>query len=127
MPDIKPIQPKFHLQVLNADQLQAIKSATLHLLEQVGVKFPSEKALAVFAEHGARVDLDRQIVRLPPELVTEAMSRATTKTGLQVFVSLLDKEYQTGNSATEGFKEHMEIVFDRELPQWNYRAIPSIA
>ncbi len=76
MPDIKPIQPKFHLQVLSADQLQAIKSATLHLLEQVGVRFPSEKALAVFAEHGARVDLDSQIVRLPPELVTEAMSHA---------------------------------------------------
>jgi trimethylamine--corrinoid protein Co-methyltransferase len=76
MPDIKPIRPIFHLQVLNADQLQAIKSATLQLLEQVGVKFPSEKALAVFAEHGARVDLDSQIVRLPPELVTEAMSHA---------------------------------------------------
>jgi hypothetical protein len=60
-------------------------------------------------------------------VVTEAMSRATTKTGLHVFVSLLDKEYPAGNSATEGFKEHMEIVFDRELPQWNYRAIPSIA
>ena len=61
------------------------------------------------------------------DVVTEAMSQTSTKTGLRVFVSLLDKEYQAGNSATEGFREHMKIVFDRELPQWNYRAIPSIA
>lgn len=76
MPSIKPIQPKFHLEVLSADQLEAIKSATLHILEHVGVRFPSERALGVLAEHGAQVDMDTQIVRLSRELVTEAMSHA---------------------------------------------------
>jgi trimethylamine--corrinoid protein Co-methyltransferase len=76
MPDIKPIQPKFHLQVLSDDQLEAIRSATLRILDQVGVRFPSEKALGVFAEHGAQVDMQGQIVRLSPDLVTEAMSHA---------------------------------------------------
>jgi trimethylamine--corrinoid protein Co-methyltransferase len=76
MPDIKPIRAWFHLEVLSEEQLAAIKSATLHVLEQVGVQFPSERALRVFAEHGATVDLDGQIVRLPPDLVLEAMSRA---------------------------------------------------
>lgn len=59
------------------------------------------------------------------DVVRAAMGNATTKTGLQVVVSLLEKEYRAGNAVTEGFKEHMKIVFDRELPQWNYRAIPS--
>jgi trimethylamine--corrinoid protein Co-methyltransferase len=76
MPDIKPIHPKFHLEVLSADQIERIKSATLHILERVGVQFPSQQALRVFAEHGARVDMDSQIVRLPPDLVIEAMSHA---------------------------------------------------
>jgi len=76
VPNIQPIQPKFHLAVLNTEQRQAIKSATLHVLEQVGVRFPSQRALRVFAEHGAQVDWGSQIVRLPPELVTEAMSHA---------------------------------------------------
>jgi len=76
MVDIKPIRPKFHLEVLNADELAAIQSATLHILEHVGVCFPSERALRVFAQHGAHVDLDSQIVRIPPDLVTEAMSYA---------------------------------------------------
>ena len=76
MPDIKPIHPRFHLEVLSAEQLEAIKSATLHVLEHIGVCFPSERALRVFAEHGAQVDTDSQIVRLSPDLVTEAMSHA---------------------------------------------------
>ena len=76
MVDIKPIRPKFHLEVLSGDELVAIRSATLHVLEHVGVCFPSERALRIFAEHGAQVDVDSQIVRLSPDLVTEAMSHA---------------------------------------------------
>jgi len=76
MIDIKPIRPKSHQGVLSADELAAIQSATLHVLEHVGVSFPSEKALRVFAEHGAQVDVEGQIVRLSPDLVTEAMSHA---------------------------------------------------
>ncbi len=76
MSDIKPIRPKFHLDVLSADQLAEIKSATLHILEHVGIHFPSERALTVFAEHGAQVDREGQIVRLSPDLALEAMSAA---------------------------------------------------
>jgi trimethylamine--corrinoid protein Co-methyltransferase len=76
MIDIKPIRSKSHQGVLSADELAAIQSATLRVLEHVGVSFPSEKALSVFAEHGAQVDVEGQIVRLPPDLVTEAMSYA---------------------------------------------------
>jgi len=76
MPDIQPIHPRFHLTVLSPDQLEAIRSATLYVLEHVGVRFPSERALQVFAEHGAQVDWESQIVCLPPDLVLEAMSHA---------------------------------------------------
>ncbi len=76
MPGIKPIEPTFRLQVLSAEQLARIKAATLHILEHVGVRFPSDRALDVFAEHGARVEPATQIVHLPPELVLEAMGRA---------------------------------------------------
>ena len=74
--DIQPIQPRFHLEVLSADDTSQIQSATLHVLEQVGVQFPSDRALRVFAEHGALVDEDSSVVRLPPDLVTEAMGHA---------------------------------------------------
>lgn len=76
MVDINPIRPKYHLEVLSADELVSIQSATLQLLENVGVRFPSERALGIFAEHGAQVDKVSQIVRLPPDLVTKAIGHA---------------------------------------------------
>jgi trimethylamine--corrinoid protein Co-methyltransferase len=76
MANIAPIQSKLHMEVMNAQQLSAVKSTTLHVLEHVGVHFPSQRALRVFSEHGAQVDWDQQIVRLAPELVTEALGHA---------------------------------------------------
>ena len=76
MTNIQPIKPSFRLQVLSVEQIQEIKSATLHILEHVGIQFPSERAQRVFAEHGAQVDKDSHIVKVPPDLVMEAMSRA---------------------------------------------------
>jgi trimethylamine--corrinoid protein Co-methyltransferase len=45
-------------------------------MAEVGVRFPSERALCVFEDHGAQVDWDRQVVRLPPDVVVEAMGHA---------------------------------------------------
>jgi trimethylamine--corrinoid protein Co-methyltransferase len=73
---IEAIEPAFHIEVLSTDQLEAINSATLRILEREGVRIPSTAALQVFAEHGAQVDVDRQIARLSPSLVTEALSHA---------------------------------------------------
>ena len=76
MPEIKPVRRKFDLEVLNPSQLQEIKAATLHILEKVGVQFPSERALQVFSEHGAQVDAETQIVRMSPDLVLQALDQA---------------------------------------------------
>jgi trimethylamine--corrinoid protein Co-methyltransferase len=76
MATIKPIQPKIKLEVLSTNELESIQSATLELLETVGIRFPSEQALQIFADHGALVDKDRQIVRLPVDLVKKAIGHA---------------------------------------------------
>jgi trimethylamine--corrinoid protein Co-methyltransferase len=61
---------------LSSEDVRAIQAATLDVLESVGVWFPSERALSVLAEHGAVIDRDSHIVKLPPDLVIEAMSHA---------------------------------------------------
>jgi trimethylamine--corrinoid protein Co-methyltransferase len=76
MTRIQPIQNNVRAEVLSVEQLADIKVATLHVLETVGVHFPSQKALQVLAEHGAQVDYQRQVARFPPDLVLEAMSHA---------------------------------------------------
>ena len=50
--------------------------------------------------------------------------KTTTKTGLKVSASIIDRIYKTGKEATKGFKKSMKIIFDEFLGKWNYRAIP---
>jgi len=75
-PQLQPIVPSYHLRILSDEQLDQFKSATLEILEDVGIHCPSEKALNIYAEHGAQVDFESQIVKLPPEVVLEAMPHA---------------------------------------------------
>ncbi len=58
------------------------------------------------------------------ELVKQLMEKTSTKTGLNAFVHILDKVYETGRKVADGFKQNMDILFDDYLPTWNYRAIP---
>jgi len=60
------------------------------------------------------------------QTVQDLMARATTRTGLNVFTTILDKTYLTGRKVAEDFKSTMKIVFDEFLPQWNYTAIPEL-
>jgi trimethylamine--corrinoid protein Co-methyltransferase len=74
--EIRPIRPSSHFKLVESAQVARIKEATLAILDEVGVHIPSAQALAVFAEHGAAVDTERQTVRLPPDLVLRAMGSA---------------------------------------------------
>jgi trimethylamine--corrinoid protein Co-methyltransferase len=71
---IEPIVTNHRIQFLSAEQLNRLQEATLLVLETTGVRFPSEKALAIFEEHGAHVDREKQLVRLPRSMVRQAMS-----------------------------------------------------
>lgn len=71
---IEPLCPEFRVRFLTEEQLDDLQAATLEVLDTTGVRFPSEKALAIFSDHGARVDWETQIVRLPPYLVKKALS-----------------------------------------------------
>ena len=76
MPRIEPIRSRYHLDALEGQQVQAIREATLHVLEHTGVHMPSERALRILADAGADVDRERQVVRLRPDLVLEALAHA---------------------------------------------------
>lgn len=73
-PPLEPLRPAYRVQYLSDEQLDQLQEATLDILENVGVKFPSEKALTILDWHGARVDKTSQVVKFPRELVHKAMS-----------------------------------------------------
>ncbi|UCG24703.1 MAG: trimethylamine methyltransferase family protein [Chloroflexota bacterium] len=73
-PPIEPLRPDFTVQCLDDAQLDQLQEATLDILAHVGVRFPSERALSVFAENGAQVDWQTQIVKMSPDLVRKALA-----------------------------------------------------
>jgi trimethylamine--corrinoid protein Co-methyltransferase len=75
-PDIHAFPSTSKHEVLSQSQLDDLKAGTLRLLKDVGVRFPSHKALEIFADHGAEVDWDTEIVRLASDLVEKALASA---------------------------------------------------
>ncbi len=73
---IRPIVPKHSWHILTQAELRALQDATYEILGDIGVHFPLPKALEIFAEHGAQVDFESQIVRLEPDLVERALASA---------------------------------------------------
>jgi len=75
-PDLLAFPTKHKRQVLTQSQLDTLKSGTYQILEEVGVRFPSQKALSIFADAGADVDWDSQVVKLKRDLVDKALTTA---------------------------------------------------
>jgi trimethylamine--corrinoid protein Co-methyltransferase len=73
-PDILAFQSNTQHKVFSQSQLDTLKEGTLHLLQDVGVRFPSQKALEIFTDHRADVNWDTKIVRIKPDLVEKALS-----------------------------------------------------
>jgi trimethylamine---corrinoid protein Co-methyltransferase len=68
--------PRLRLEVLDREQVARIHEATLQVIAETGVRFPSRRALAIWAEHGAAVDWESQIVRAPGQLIEAALAQA---------------------------------------------------
>lgn len=72
---INPIAPRLHWDVLSSSDLERIHEATLDILENVGIRFPSAKALDILERNGCTVDRPREVARLPRKVVMEAVGR----------------------------------------------------
>ena len=75
-PPLEPIRSKHRVQFLDDEQLDRLQDATLRILEDVGVRFPSDRALEILSGHGASVDKATRIVRFPRDLVRRALATA---------------------------------------------------
>ena len=49
---------------------------------------------------------------------TEALNAPTGSAGQR-------RRYPIGEKVPKGYKKSMRILFDEELPAWNYRAVPA--
>ncbi|NIR86831.1 methyltransferase, partial [Candidatus Bathyarchaeota archaeon] len=73
MVDLRKQKP---IEVLDKDDMTNIHLKSLELLEKMGVKVHSEEALTILEESGADVDHEKQMAKIPPHLVEEALRKA---------------------------------------------------
>ncbi|MCF8039805.1 MAG: trimethylamine methyltransferase family protein [Desulfohalobiaceae bacterium] len=67
------------LNILSEDELAEIHDGTLEILAQTGLFVEDAEALELFGDHGADVDLQKKIVRIPEYLVEEAIRSAPSR------------------------------------------------
>jgi len=58
--------------------------------------------------------------------IKNLLEKTTTKKGLKIEVEIVDDVYEIGRKVANDFKENMKLIFDTELPKWNYKAMPQI-
>ena len=68
--------PKLKLEILTPQEVQQIHTASLDIIENTGVRFPSQRALDIWEAHGAQVDRNTSIVKAPGHLIEEALKNA---------------------------------------------------
>jgi trimethylamine--corrinoid protein Co-methyltransferase len=65
-----------HLQFLSRETVERVVSEAYDLLSDPGVRVHSERALRLLAEHGAEIDLEAQVARIPAGLARSAVETA---------------------------------------------------
>ena len=93
-----PLGSDFRVGFYDEAKLDRYRDAVLAVLERTGVRFGSEKALAVLEEHGAQVDRASGVVRFPPDLVTRALASAPRTFWLGSRDGTLDLDLASGET-----------------------------
>jgi len=68
--------PRLSLNILSPENVDKIHQASLRVIESVGVRFPSPRALDIWRSHGAEVEPAAMVVRAPGRLIEEALRKA---------------------------------------------------
>lgn len=68
--------PKLSLNVLSREEVEKIHLATLDVIETVGIRFPSQKALDILEAHGAAVDRQSMVARIPGQVIETYLAKA---------------------------------------------------
>lgn len=74
-------QAKYRL--LEKEEIKTIHEKALFILEHTGVKFDSEEALKILQDRGCRVDFEKQVAKIPGQLVLDCIK--STPEAIQLY------------------------------------------
>ena len=106
----KPRSQRLNLSNLTDADIEKIHQSTLEVLERTGLFVETDEALEVFDGAGAEIDRKQNIVRIPPQLVEDAIESAPSRILLAGRDPQHDKELGTGRVYFTNFSEGIEVV-----------------
>jgi trimethylamine--corrinoid protein Co-methyltransferase len=68
--------PRLKLHFFSSEDVLRLHTATLDVIENIGIRFPSKKAQEIWLAHGATVDRETGIVKASGHLIEEAIKKA---------------------------------------------------
>jgi trimethylamine--corrinoid protein Co-methyltransferase len=113
MPNFHPrkhASQRLSLNNLTDDELNDIHQATLEVLEKTGLFIETDEALEVFEGAGAQVDRQEKIVKIPAQLVEDAIESAPSKILLAGRDPKHDKVLEAGRVHFTNFSEGLVVV-----------------
>ena len=130
MQKIKSISnPKISLNILTQEEVIRIHTATLDVIETVGVRFPSKNALEVLEAHGAIVDWSKMVARIPGYIVEEYLKMAPPVYTLSALEPELDLPLDGHHSylGTDGCGVEILDAFTGELRRTTKQDVREVA
>jgi trimethylamine--corrinoid protein Co-methyltransferase len=67
---------KYNLQIQSAEDLDKVHQASLDILERAGISTNSKRLMQIMADHGQRVDFDKERIYFDPQYVEEMIALA---------------------------------------------------
>ena len=113
MPNFHPDKhgsQRLSLNNLTDDELNDIHQATIEVLEKTGLFFETDEALQVFDGAGAKIDHKNKIVKIPAQLVEDAIESAPSKILLAGRDPKHDKVLEAGRVHFTNFSEGIQVV-----------------
>ncbi len=121
--------PRLSLNLLTAEDIVKIHTATLEVIETVGIRFPSCKALDVLEAHGAQVDRAAQVARIPAQAIESALTKAPPAYTLAALDPALDLPLDGNHSflGTDGCGVEILDAFTGELRRSTKQDVADVA
>ena len=113
MPDdllYKHPSQQFNLTGLKESELEQIHAATLTVLQKTGILVETDEARGFFADAGAEVDSETNIVKIPPKLVEDAIATAPESILMAGRDPQKDKVLAPGRVYFTNFSEGVVVV-----------------
>ena len=64
---------KKNFTLMSDSELEKIHHYSLKILDEIGINVPNEEILDIFKNNGAKVDFEKNIVKIPPALVKKSL------------------------------------------------------